>query len=89
VNEELSGHITLLDLQHSEVELNSEANYEYNWYKFNGTEHLTISHSNDNNSHFSISKTGELDINELYILEVKLINFGNYELITRMPIPLT
>lgn len=89
-DEELSGYITLLDLQHSEVELNSEANYEYNWYKFNGeTEHLKISHSGDNNSHFSISKEDGLNINELYILEVKLINFGNYELITRITVPLT
>lgn len=88
--EELSGYVTLLDPQNYEVELNSNANYEYGWYNFNGeTEHLIISPSNDNNSHFSISKINGLNINELYILEVKLTNFGDYELITRVPVPLT
>jgi hypothetical protein len=88
--EKLSGYVTLLDPQGYEVELNSDANYEYDWYNFNGeTKHLIISPSNDNNSHFSISKTNGLNINELYILEVKLTNFGDYELITRVPIPLT
>lgn len=88
--EELSGDIILLDPQGYEVELNSDANYEYDWYNFNGTaKHLEFSLSNNNNSHFSISKIDGLNINELYILEVKLTNFGNYELITRVPVPLT
>lgn len=88
--EELSGYVTLLDPQGYEVELNSDANYEYDWYNFNGeTKHLEFSLSGNNYSHFSISKTDELNINELYILEVKLTNFGDYELITRVPVSLT
>lgn len=88
--EELSGYVTLLDPQGYEVELNSDANYEYDWYNFNGTtKHLGFSLSDNNNSHFSISKIDGLNINELYILEVKLTNFGDYELITRVPVPLT
>ena len=88
--EKLSGYVTLLDPQGYEVELNSDANYEYDWYNFNGTtKHLEFSLSNNNNSHFSINKIDGLNINELYILEVKLTNFGDYELITRVPVPLT
>ena len=54
---------------------------------------------NPNNYKFKIKKRKEIvngeeqevnvDINELYILEVALTKFGNYDLITRIPIPLT
>ena len=101
-DEQLTGQMILLNPKGQICDLNnSEAEYTYNWYKYDGNvdssslEVIPIEdddlHENLNNFKFKIQKrdNSSISINELYILEVKLTNFQNYELITRVPIPLT
>ena len=99
IDEELSGEIILLNPRGQETSINnSGAEYIYNWYKYNEEDsNLEIITNwdgltdNPNNYKFKIKRKENktVDINELYILEVTLTNFGNYDLITRIPISLT
>lgn len=89
-NETLTGTVKLLDLNFEEVVLNSDATYNYS-LKYNLNEGLICQPENNspNQSNFTISKNNNnIDMNDLYILEIKLTNFGNYNLITNYPIAL-
>lgn len=80
----------VLKLNNEEVILNADAKYSYTWYKKGANALLKITSSDDNYSKFEITKqNSSLNINDLYILEVSLEDFEEYNLIFREPIPLT
>lgn len=58
----------------------SAAEYEY------GSNILTITHSGLNESHFTINAPSNLARGSLYILQITLEGFGDYDLIDRYPI---
>ncbi len=92
-NETLTGTVKLLDLNFEEVVLNSNAIYNYNLkYSLNENSNVGLTCQSENNSPnqsiFTISKTSNVNMNDLYVLEIKLTNFGNYNLITNYPIAL-
>lgn len=92
-NETLTGTVKLLDLNFEEVVLNSNAIYNYNLkYSLSKNSNIGLICQSENNSPnqsiFTISKTNNINMNDLYILEIKLTNFGNYDLITNYPIAL-
>ena len=90
----ISGHVEFYDPNNKLINLPDGCSYEYNWYNNKSFNNLDIK-SEDNN--FSILRKQENEnenqnllptIDELYVLEVKLVGFGDYNLITRAPIPL-
>lgn len=94
----LKGDVKLLDQYQEEVILNNDAIYEYNLKCNNNDDDNNIlkclidSEQKDNhNSHFiiePINNNRSISINDLYLLEIKLTNFGDYDLITNYPIAL-
>ena len=94
-NYSLKGTVKLLDLYNEEVTLNSLAVYSYNLIsslKENSDLGLNCQSddSSANHSNFIISRIGNnnISMDDLYILEIKLTGFGDYDLITKCPIAL-
>ena len=93
----LDGNVKLLDLNGEPITLNNSAEYTYNLEKTSeeteveGYTELKVNKINNSNSEFNIVKDNNnyrINMNDLYLLEVKLTGFGDYDLITKYPIAL-
>ena len=89
----LSGQVYLQDKNGNDIELNEDAQYSYNWYKQeNNNLQLEIVPNEADSSFFTIQKSENCILttlmNELYILEIVLENFGDYKLTAYFPISL-
>ena len=83
----LDGSVKLLDPNGEPVTLNSSAQYTYSFEENEIYTGLEVE-VNNSNSNFKISKNNNITMNDLYLLEVKLTGFGDYDLITKYPIAL-
>ena len=83
----LNGSVKLLDLNGEPVTLNDSAKYIYSFEENEIYTGLEVE-VNNSNSNFKISKNDNISMNDLYLLEVKLTGFGDYDLISKYPIAL-
>ena len=88
-NYSLNGSVKLLDLNGEPVTLNNSAQYTYKFEESETYTGLKVE-ANNSNSNFKISKNNNnlISMNDLYLLEVKLTGFGDYDLISKYPIAL-
>ena len=89
----LNGNVKLLDLNGEPVTLNNSAQYIYKFEENETYTRLKVEINNSNSS-FKISKNNNNNnsniniMNDLYLLEIKLTGFGDYDLISKYPIAL-
>ena len=88
----LNGNVKLLDLNGEPITLNNSAQYTYNFEENEIYTGLKVEVNNSNSS-FKISKNNNTNnnsniMNDLYLLEIKLTGFGDYDLISKYPIAL-
>ena len=94
----LNGKIVLLGPNGNEVTLNENTYYNWDWYKQKKSGLILYDYRNSNNEErkiyqsqnkeyeFKIKKNNSFSLDDFYILEISLQNFGDYSLTARFPI---